>query len=73
MPQIHPIHIESAVIECVHQLVRESVLHVLFAEISVLAQQNPVIRREAARRGFRARVALYRRGVEGASCSLEVF
>lgn len=37
MPQIHPVHIESAVVESMHQLMRECILHVFFAEISVLA------------------------------------
>lgn len=73
MPQVHPVDLEPAVVECVDELMRERVLHVLLVHEAVLAHENAVVGGEAAGARRVAWVALHRRRGEGAAGELEVF
>lgn len=72
MPQVHPIDVEAAVVKGVYELMRESIFHVLLTKVTVLAEEDTVIGREASRCRLGARVALYRRGIEWTSCAFEM-
>lgn len=59
MTEVHPVHLELAVVIGVNELVSQCVLHVLLVHVSVLTQENTVLWREAASTRRIAWVALH--------------